>query len=209
MGKKIRSERVKGSTGVKGGINRPVFCKDVTTIKPLQKAMHRHLQRLSIGVVSARFLQIPCWNQPYYKLTFIRILNSLQFMSSAKIRNILFICFSILALIAAIYHSVSVFYPMNNSPVYRHILFSIISFCCAYFFIKRNKYFIYFFIVLVIQQYYSHGSYLVKMWSEQNKIHWISVGILLFFPTALFCLIADYKFKKIQESFYNGCDQHV
>jgi uncharacterized membrane protein HdeD (DUF308 family) len=117
-------------------------------------------------------------------------------MSSAKIRNILFICFSMLALIAAGYHLVSLFYQMDESPKWRHVLFSLINFCCGYFFIKRPGYFIYLFTALVIQQYYSHGSHLVKTWSEQNKIHWISIGVLLFLPAALICLVADYKAKK-------------
>ena len=118
-------------------------------------------------------------------------------MTSSGSRNKLFIVFSILALVAAIYHLVNLFYKTHDSPAWRHILFTLICFSCAYYFIARPKYFVYLFGALVIQQYYSHGSYLIDLWEAQQKIHWISMAVLIFMPNCLFYLIKDNMDKNV------------
>jgi len=115
---------------------------------------------------------------------------------SAKTRAALFIVFAVLATIAALYHLTGVFYTIDATPGWRHILFVIINLFCVYGVLKRPAFFTWFWGVLLVQQYYSHGLYLLKMWHEQQKIHWISVADLLLLPIVLVCLIEDRRNQK-------------
>ena len=114
---------------------------------------------------------------------------------SAKTRSVLFVLFAMVFILAAIYHLVLTVYKVDDTPVWRHLLFVVIDLFCAYGSLKRSKYFLYFIAPLLIQQYYSHGTYLINMWNEKRQIHWISVFDLLLFPIGLICLIEDYKMK--------------
>ena len=114
---------------------------------------------------------------------------------SEKTRNILFKVFAALSCLAAIYHFVDVFYKVDESPIWRHMLFVAINLFCAYGILKRPKYFVYLIVLLLVQQYYSHGTYMVNLWIEKRQVHWISVFVLLLLPIALICLIEDCKMK--------------
>src|SRR4051812_3698713 len=107
---------------------------------------------------------------------------------SGKTRNILFIVFTILAALAAVYHFIGIFYTIDQSPFWRHIIFVGINSFCIYGLIKRPKYFIIVVMLLLVQQYYSHGTYLLKMWNEKKEIHWISMLDLILLPILLICL---------------------
>lgn len=108
----------------------------------------------------------------------------------------LFKLFAILAIVAAVYHFAAIFYKLDESPHWRHILFIGVSLFCFYGVVKRPQYFIYFIAVLLLQQYYSHGPYLIKLWIEQGRIHWISVFDLLLLPVLFICFVEDNKMKK-------------
>jgi uncharacterized membrane protein len=114
---------------------------------------------------------------------------------SEKTRNISFKVFAALSCLAAIYHFIGVFYKVDESPIWRHLLFVVINLFCAYGILKRPKYFVYLVGLLLVQQYYSHGTYMVNLWIEKKQVHWISVFDLLLLPIALFCLIEDCKMK--------------
>ena len=118
---------------------------------------------------------------------------------SSKIKSKVFVAFAVLAVFAGIYHLVGVFYKINESPVWRHVIFAAINIFCVYGFLKRPKYFIYFVAILLVQQFYSHGSYIINLWLEKGQIHWISVFDLLLLSIALFCLIDDCKMKKVKQ----------
>ncbi len=107
---------------------------------------------------------------------------------SFKTRNILFKVFACLACVVGAYHFAGIFYKINESPIWRHILFIGINIFCVYGFIKRPKYFIYFFALLFFQQCFSHGIYMVNLWLQTKQIHWISIFDLLIFPIGLICL---------------------
>jgi hypothetical protein len=106
-------------------------------------------------------------------------------------RAIVFRIFAFLFLAAAAFHFINLFFRINEAPLSRHLLFILINMVCAAGFIKRPKYFIYVFSVLLIQQYYSHGSYLIRLWQEENKIHWISIGVLITMSAGMFLLMQD------------------
>ena len=114
---------------------------------------------------------------------------------SKKTRNVLFKVFAVLLSLIAIYHFVGVFYKVNDSPIWRHLLFVVINLFCVYGILKRPKYFVYLVALLLIQQYYSHGTYMVTMWIEKKQVHWISVFDLLLLPIVLISLIEDCKMK--------------
>lgn len=118
-----------------------------------------------------------------------------------KIRKSLFVVFSILTVLIAVYHFLAIFTRFDDSPVWRHSLFVGINLFCAYGFLKRPKYFVYFTAMLLVQQYYSHGIYLVRLWIDKNQLHWLSVFVLILLPIALICLIDDYKMKKAGNRF--------
>jgi hypothetical protein len=111
-------------------------------------------------------------------------------------RSLLFKVFAALSCLAALYHFVGLFYKVDAAPIWRHTLFVFITLFCFYGFIKRPMYFVYFFGVLLLQQYYSHGTYMFKLWTQTLQIHWISVFDLLLLPIGFMVLLEDYKYKK-------------
>jgi hypothetical protein len=108
---------------------------------------------------------------------------------SYKARDKLFKVFAALFLIAAVYHVIAVFYKVDESPIWRHLLFVAINLFCIYGILKRPNFFLFFIALLLVQQYYSHGSYLVSLWNAKRQIHWISILDLIFFSLVLICLI--------------------
>ncbi|MFT3908385.1 MAG: hypothetical protein QM737_03090 [Ferruginibacter sp.] len=113
-----------------------------------------------------------------------------------KTANIFFKFSAILFLAAAGYHFTGIFYKVNDAPVWRHILFTVINLFCIYGVLKRPKYFVYFIIALLVQQYYSHGTYMISLWNDKKQIHWISFFDLIFLPVLLFFIIKEHKNRK-------------
>jgi hypothetical protein len=113
-----------------------------------------------------------------------------------KTREILFKIYAAIAVFITIYHFIGIFYTINETPIWRHVLFVGINLFCVYGALKRPHYFFYFFCVLCIQQFYSHGHYFMKLWTQQGKIHGISVFEFLFLPLAFLCFMEDFKDKK-------------
>ena len=117
-------------------------------------------------------------------------------ISYAMNRSTFFKIAAVLTLVVAIYHAIGIFYPVNDSPAWRHGLFIVVSGFCCYGFLKRPNYFVYLFGVLSLQQFYSHGSAILNTWSAQHKIDWISVAVLVAIPILLYNLVADAREKK-------------
>lgn len=122
--------------------------------------------------------------------------HSTTMIFSFQTRNKLFIVFAILAALISLYHLIGVFYEIDESPFWRHGIFVCINLFFVYGILKRPKYFVFLVCILLVQQYYSHGIYLIKMWAEQQKVHWVSILDLILLPVALICLIEDYKAKR-------------
>lgn len=112
---------------------------------------------------------------------------------SGKSRSMLLRIFRWLAFLAAVYHVVSIFYPLDESPYWRHMIFAGISIFVMYGLIRRTGYFIGVIALLTIQQYYSHGSYLIQTWQHSRHIHWTSLILLLALAVLLICLLEDLK----------------
>jgi len=110
-----------------------------------------------------------------------------------RIANNLFIGLAILPFVAALYHLIGVFYKVNNSPVWRHILFIGINIVCVYGLLKRPLWFIFFFLSLLIQQLYSHGGDILWHWQHEHRIDWISVGVVTFMPLIFVLLLWNRK----------------
>jgi hypothetical protein len=114
-------------------------------------------------------------------------------MFLASTRKFWFKIFALLFLMASAYHLIGIFYPLDTSPIWRHSIFVAINLCCSVLVLKRPKYFFYIAIVLSMQQYYSHGSYFLKLLKEEGKIHWLSIGVFILLPILLLLLWEDYK----------------
>jgi len=112
-------------------------------------------------------------------------------MSSA--RKTLFRIFALLALLLAAYHLVGIFYPINSSPYWRHLIFVLLNLFCAYGLIARPKFFNYFFFLLMLQQFYSHGGSLLNQWSARKSIDWASLFVLIFLIVIFVNLILEAK----------------
>jgi hypothetical protein len=109
------------------------------------------------------------------------------------IRNIVFILFAFFGIFSFIYHSIGIFYPVNTSPVWRHIVFMVISFICIYGLLKRPRWFAWFFFVLLLQQLYSHGGDIAWHWKHRHHIDWISVAVVTIMPVVFLLLVADQR----------------
>jgi len=103
----------------------------------------------------------------------------------------IFIVFAVFFILSAVYHLSAVFLRINESPVWRNLLFTAINLFTAYGLLKRPSWFIYLFTVLVIQQFYSHGLDLLNRWNLHHKIDWISLAVLVIMPVIFAFLLAD------------------
>lgn len=115
---------------------------------------------------------------------------------NTRFRNYLFIVLAIGALLAAVYHMVGLFYPINDAPVWRHALFVAINLLLAICLYKRPAFFLPLFALLMLQQFYSHGTELITAWSAEHRVDWPSVLVLIFLPITLYALWVDYRSKK-------------
>lgn len=111
--------------------------------------------------------------------------------------KIIFIVFAVFFILSAVYHLVAVFARVNDSPVWRNLLFTGINLFVAWCLLKRPPWFIYLFAVLLIQQIYSHGSDFLTLWNAQHKIDWMSLGVVLIMPVIFVFLLLD-KLGKIK-----------
>ena len=112
-----------------------------------------------------------------------------------KARDIFFIAFAGVALLATMYHIKGIFYPTEATPTWRHALFVFINIICIYGVLKRPGWFTWFIGLLTLQQWYSHGSYAVKLWQQEHQIHWISIADVILLPVLFILLIVDQKTK--------------
>jgi hypothetical protein len=94
---------------------------------------------------------------------------------------------------AAIYHIIGIFSNIDNSPVWRHVLFCCVSITGSWALIKRPSWLIYAMTVLTLQQWYSHGSYLITKYREEQSIHWMSVIVLILLPAITYAVWIDRK----------------
>lgn len=124
-------------------------------------------------------------------------------LCSAQVRIKISLLLGISLAIAALYHVAGLFYNLDDSSVLRHAIFIGLDLFCVYGFLKRPKYFILFFMAFTLQQYYTHGQYIIEMWISNNKIHWISVSVLVLLPIGLLFLIVDLWHSSIQSIFSN------
>jgi hypothetical protein len=102
-----------------------------------------------------------------------------------------FIALAILSSLAAIYHFAGIFYKVNSSPVWRHILFIFINLICIYGLLKRPGWFVWFFFLLLLQQLYSHGGDIIGHWKHEQRIDWISMAVVSLMSVAFLLLLFD------------------
>lgn len=114
-------------------------------------------------------------------------------------RQVYFKLFAVFCFITALYHVVGIFYKINDAPAWRHLLFVGINLFCAYGILKRPMYFTYLFGVLLIQQYYSHGGSIVRTWTENKQVDWLSVAVLTTMSITMILLVQDARAKNLQE----------
>lgn len=85
---------------------------------------------------------------------------------------------------AALYHLVAIVEPSfaEPSPTWRHALFVVVNGLVAAGLVRRFNYFPHAFSLLTVQQLISHGSYGWQVWTEQHRLDWASVIVLVAMP---------------------------
>lgn len=107
----------------------------------------------------------------------------------------LFRLFALLSLVAAVYHAIGLFHPLNGSPTWRHVLFIAIDLFCVYGFLRHPHGFVWFFGASAVQQCYGHGGSLLRKHVD-GHISWIDLGVVLFMAIALTTLIIEARRSK-------------
>ena len=120
------------------------------------------------------------------------VITRICFMSK-KALNIILYAFAFISFIVMLYHIKGIFHPTTLTPAWRHGIFVLINIICIYGLLKRPIWFIWFVAILTLQQWYSHGSYALELWQIENKIHWISLAVIIFLPLLLTLLIIERK----------------
>lgn len=99
----------------------------------------------------------------------------------------LFKFFAFLAGLAAAYHLVGLFHPVNSSPAWRHALFVAIDVVCIVGLLRRPAWFKWIFSILAVQQIIGHGSTFLRA-PTMNVAAWLDLGVMLFVILAAVCL---------------------
>jgi hypothetical protein len=89
---------------------------------------------------------------------------------------------------AACYHFLVIFFKLNDSPVWRNLLFTGINIWCSFEITKVRSFFVILFTLLFLQQLYSHGSSIINNYNEQNA-DWLSIFVLLFLTIVYISLV--------------------
>jgi hypothetical protein len=98
--------------------------------------------------------------------------------------------------IAALYHFVGTFLPINQDPVWRHALFTGINLLFGYGLLKRPRYFTSAFLIFMVQQFGSHGNKILARWQQEGRLDLISLLVLLILPLVYYFLWKERKIKK-------------
>lgn len=105
---------------------------------------------------------------------------------------------SFLAGCAALFHVASLMSPRiaaleyePDYPVWRHLVFIGIGAANIWLFQRRPRWFVWAYAVLTAQVLHSHGLGAWRVWRNGGGIDWISVGISIVAPAALYLLIVD------------------
>lgn len=126
-----------------------------------------------------------------YTIKYILFLLNTKIRNKMRNTSFLWQFLALCCLVAGIYHFVGIFYKVNQPPPWRHAIFVVVNIYCIYGLLKRPFHFVYFLAILGVHQYYVHGSMIINQWEKSHTIHWLSVGVLVFFPIAVALLSRD------------------
>lgn len=92
---------------------------------------------------------------------------------------------------AAAYHAVALIAPRlaEPSPPWRHSLFIVINAALALGFVHRPPWFPLVLGAVTVQQLYSHGTYGWRVLTEQHRVDWASVFVLVALPLLLWAVV--------------------
>lgn len=110
-------------------------------------------------------------------------------LPTATRHRILSVCAVGLCL-AAIYHLAALVWPTidpSSSPL-RHAIFTAINLAVGAGLWLRPRGIFWFFAALTAQQLHSHGRALLRAWSDQHRVDWPSVVVLVALPFILWLL---------------------
>lgn len=115
-------------------------------------------------------------------------------------RNKIFLLLSALCLVSAGIHLSGIFGWIDESPPIRHLIFLWLSLWGSYLLQDRPVFLVYLFPILLIQQYYGHGTRAYRWWTEEGRIDWVSLLVLLILPVAYYFICLDFMDKKYRRN---------
>ena len=117
-------------------------------------------------------------------------------------RSALFRLIAALFVAAALYHLAAFLQPAFGIPGarWRHALFCLIDFLCAWYLTRRPRWFVGAFAVLTVYSIWSHGSQAWRLWHEQERLDWLSFSVIAVVPLALALLIRDALDRRSRQS---------
>jgi hypothetical protein len=122
-------------------------------------------------------------------------------MKKKPTRETIFRIFAILFVAAAFYHGIGYFFPklVVPSPHWRHGVFILVNLIGVWLILWRPPWAILPFAALTVQQLNGHIKRGLHWWTAHQRIDWLSIGVVIILPIALFLLIQEIKEKKQQK----------
>ncbi len=78
-----------------------------------------------------------------------------------------------------------------EAPTWRHLLFLGINLACVLGLLYRPPLFVLPFTVLTAQQLWTHGGHAIRLWTDEHRIDFPSIAVVIVMPTALALLSID------------------
>jgi hypothetical protein len=100
--------------------------------------------------------------------------------------------------VAAAFHAAALVRPdlAEPSPPWRHGLFAAVHLAAAVGALWRPRGVVVAFALLTAQQLYSHGTYALDVWRDEQRVDWASVVVLVGMPVVLALFVADARARR-------------
>ena len=104
--------------------------------------------------------------------------------------QIIFRIFAFLFALAALYHTVGFFFPYMVIPSHhwRHGVFVLVNLVGIWLILWRPPWAIVPFFIMTLQGVNSHARRALKWWMTDQRIDWISIGVIIVLPLVIFFL---------------------
>jgi hypothetical protein len=119
---------------------------------------------------------------------------------------IIFRIFAFFFSLAALYHTVGFFFPYMVIPSHhwRHGVFVLVNLVGIWLILLRPPWAILPFFIMMLQGVNSHTRRALKWWLTDQRIDWISIGVIIVLPLVIFFLYKDIREKILTKRKFYG-----